>query len=718
MGSNGKRGDFMTDYKEMILEYVSRTGYNPVDPDKLYDQLKAEDQGEFTLALEELEGTGALVISKKGKVITSQSIGLIFGQYSSSERGFGFLVPVNAQSFGDLFIPARFHMGAMHGDYVLARVNNVEKGGQRADGEVVKITKRNTQTITGVLEKSKNHGFVIPDNKKYCNDIFVGIRDLGGARDKDKVAVEIVKYPDGRRNAEGKVIRIFGSAKTREANYQSILFGRNIQMEFPPDTQAQAEAIPLEVSDMDTAERLDLRDDIIFTIDGPDAKDFDDAISISKKDNGNFYLGVHIADVSHYVRQGTPLDREAFNRGTSIYFVDQVVPMLPVELSNGICSLNPKVDRLTFSVFMEYTPAGERANYTIKKSVIKSCERLIYSDVSAVIEGTAAPELMQKYEYIIPRFQLMAELSAILRKVRYNRGAIDFDLPEAKIIVDKKGEPVDIVKRERGVSDKIIEDFMLAANETVAEYASLQEKPLVYRVHETPDPEKAESFLRLARLLGVDIKLEKGGISPKFMQGIMEQIEEKPYKRTLATMMLRSMQKARYLEKNLGHFGLAAEYYAHFTSPIRRYPDLAIHRILTDMIIGRVEGTQEKKYAIFSAEASKQSSDTELNALYAERDIDDLYKAIYMKKHVGEEFPGVISSVTSFGIFVELENTIEGLVGLDDLDDDVYIYDEERICLKGERTGKTHQLGDSVTIRVTAADPESRRIDFSLVVPS
>jgi ribonuclease R len=708
------RGDFMADYKEDILAYISRENYKPAAPDQLFSQLKGEDQQAFTQILEELEGTGAVIISKKGKVVTSQSMGLIFGKYSSSERGYGFLIPASPQDFGDLFIPARANLGAMHGDFVLARVINVEKGGQRADGEVVKITKRNTQTITGVLEKSKNHGFVIPDNKKYCNDIFIGKKEQNGARDQDKVAVKITKYPDGRRNAEGTIIQVFGSAKTRGANYQSILFDRNIRMEFPPEALDEARSIPQQVVQKDIVGRTDLREEIIFTIDGPDAKDFDDAVSVLKKDNGNFVLGVHIADVSHYVKAGSPLDREAFLRGTSIYFVDQVVPMLPVELSNGICSLNPKVDRLTFSVFMEFTPRGERVSYEIKKTIIRSCERLIYADVSAVLEGTASPEITQKYEYITPQFHMMAELASILRKARYDRGAIDFDLPEAKIIVDKKGDPVEIVKRERGISDKIIEDFMLAANETVAEYACLKEKPLVYRVHETPDPEKTESFLHLAKLLGVTIKMEKEGISPKFMQGIMEQIEEKPYKRTLSTMMLRSMQKAHYLENNLGHFGLAAEYYAHFTSPIRRYPDLAIHRILTDMIEGRVEGNQQKKYAIFSQEASKQSSDTELNAVYAERDIDDLYKAIYMKKHIGEEFVGVISSVTSFGIFVELENTIEGLVGIDELDDDYYVFDDSRMCLKGERTKKTYQLGDKLTIRVVAADPESRRIDFSL----
>lgn len=704
----------MADYKEDILAYISRENYKPAAPDQLFSQLKGEDQQAFTQTLEELEGTGAVIISKKGKVVTSQSMGLIFGKYSSSERGYGFLIPASPQDFGDLFIPARANLGAMHGDFVLARVINVEKGGQRADGEVVKITKRNTQTITGVLEKSKNHGFVIPDNKKYCNDIFIGKKEQNGARDQDKVAVKITKYPDGRRNAEGTIIQVFGSAKTRGANYQSILFDRNIRMEFPPEALDEARSIPQQVVQKDIVGRTDLREEIIFTIDGPDAKDFDDAVSVLKKDNGNFVLGVHIADVSHYVKAGSPLDREAFLRGTSIYFVDQVVPMLPVELSNGICSLNPKVDRLTFSVFMEFTPRGERVSYEIKKTIIRSCERLIYADVSAVLEGTASPEITQKYEYITPQFHMMAELASILRKARYDRGAIDFDLPEAKIIVDKKGDPVEIVKRERGISDKIIEDFMLAANETVAEYACLKEKPLVYRVHETPDPEKTESFLHLAKLLGVTIKMEKEGISPKFMQGIMEQIEEKPYKRTLSTMMLRSMQKAHYLENNLGHFGLAAEYYAHFTSPIRRYPDLAIHRILTDMIEGRVEGNQQKKYAIFSQEASKQSSDTELNAVYAERDIDDLYKAIYMKKHIGEEFVGVISSVTSFGIFVELENTIEGLVGIDELDDDYYVFDDSRMCLKGERTKKTYQLGDKLTIRVVAADPESRRIDFSL----
>ena len=705
----------MKDYKEAIVEHIQKENYKPAMPQELYVQLGGKEQQAFFDAIMELEEIGALVITKKGKVASPESQGLIFGTYSSSERGYGFLVPTKEQPFGDLFIPARFHMGAMHGDYVLARVSNVEKGGQRADGEIVKITKRNTTSLTGTLEKGKNHGFVVPDNKKYSSDIFVGKKDLVGAKDKDKVAVEIVKYPDGRRNAEGKIVCVFGSAKSRGANYASILFDRGVRTEFPTEVLEEARKINQQVSEADIKGRRDLRDEIIFTIDGADAKDFDDAISIEKIANGNFLLGVHIADVSSYVKAGSALDKEAYERGTSIYFVDQVVPMLPVELSNGICSLNPQVDRLAFSVFMEFNGAGERQNMKIEKTVIRSCERLIYGDVSAIIEERADEKCMQKYAYLKEKFSLMAQLATILRGMRYGRGAIDFDLPEAKIIVDKKGDPVDIVRRERGISDKIIEDFMLAANEAVAQYACEKKVPFVYRTHENPDSDKVQAFLRLVQLFGVDTSWRGEEITPKFMQGIVEKIKDKPCEKTLSTMMLRSLQKAKYFEENLGHFGLAAEFYAHFTSPIRRYPDLAIHRILSDMIDNQDTKKMKKKYENFARNAAQQSSDTELNALFAERDIDDLYTALYMKKHVGEQWKGTVSSITSFGMFVELENMVEGLVSLDDLSDDYYSCDEDRMCLKGDRTGKKYCLGDAVTVIVAAADPESRRIDFSIV---
>lgn len=703
------------DYREAILQRISARDYAPANAKQMGAALGVTEKqnAAFGRLLKEMEENGEIIFTKKEKIMQPSACGYVVGQYSSSDRGFGFVIP-DEDLGGDVFIPARFTLGAMHGDRVMAKITEKQHSDdRRMEGELVRVLKRNTSTIIGRFENSRTHGFVVPDNKKYCNDIYVPGKDRANAKEGDKVVVQIDRYGEGRRSPEGHIIAVLGNNNTKAANYSGILYDHGIVGKFPAEVMKQAREIPQQVPEKDMEGRMDLREEIIFTIDGADSKDFDDAISIRKLENGNYWLGVHIADVSHYVTEGSPLDQEAFRRGTSVYFVDQVVPMLPVELSNGICSLNPKVDRLAFSCFMEIDHQGQTLRSEIGKSVIRSCERLVYGDVSKVL-ARADGELEEKYRYLVPTFDLMKELSDILFAMRERRGSINFDFPEAKIIVDEQGEPVDVVLRERGESDKIIEEFMLAANECVAKFIYDHKKPCVYRVHEKPNVEKTEGFLKVARQLGIPVQTDQGELTPAALQKVLKQIQGTKEERMLSTSMLRSLMKAQYFQENLGHFGLAATYYCHFTSPIRRYPDLAVHRILNEILKGGMTEKREKQLQEFAVEASAKSSAMELNAVDAERDIEDLYKAIFMSKFVGESFEGVISSVTRFGLFVELPNTIEGLVRVEDLEDDYYEYLEEQLCLVGTRTGKRYHIGDEVRVKLTRSDLVSREIDFVL----
>lgn len=703
-----------TQTQQDILTLVSAEGYTPLTLPQLSKQLglPSSDFDALQQLICQMEEEGLILRTKKEKIMRPQDCGFVTGLYSSTDRGFGFVIP-DEDLGGDIFIPARYYLGAMHGDKVMARITEKNQtDGRRMEGEIVKVLKHNTKTLVGRFEKNKTHGFVVPDNKKFCNDVYIPRPLMGKAKDNDKVVVELDRYGDGRRNAEGKIIAILGNALTRNANYMGILYEHNIQPDFPRDVMEQVKNIPQNVLEEEMDGRMDLRQEVIFTIDGADSKDFDDAISISKLENGNYALGVHIADVSHYVTEGSPLDREAFRRGTSVYFVDQVVPMLPVELSNGICSLNPNVERLAFSALMEIDKTGTVVDYKLGKSVIKSCARLVYGDVTKVVEGTADPELEQRYAHLKEKFMLMKELRDILYNMRLRRGSINFDFPEAKVLVDEKGDPTDVVLRERGIADEMIEEFMLAANECVAQHIFWQQKPCIYRIHEVPSEEKTQNFLKVAALLGYHVHTKDGELTPMELQKVLKQIEGTKEERMLSTTMLRSLMKAQYSPQNLGHFGLAAKFYCHFTSPIRRYPDLGVHRILQEVLEGGMSQKREQALRDFAIEAAEQSSQTELNAIDAERDIEDLYKAIYMSRFVGETFHGVISSVTRFGIFVELPNTIEGLVRLDDLDDDYYEYQEDSLCLLGEHTHKKYSIGDPITVKLARSDLVSREIDF------
>ena len=637
---------------------------------------------------------------------------IVEGIFEANERGFGFVRPDDEEE-PDIFIAPLDIKGAWNGDRVEVRV--VNKGDERhgPEGIITRIIERNHKTIVGKFEKSKNFGFVVPDDKKIFDDVFIPKAQFNGARNNEIVAVEIVKWPERRRNAEGKVIKRLGKFGAPGVDILSIMYEHDLKEDFPDEVLAEVDKIPEEVLKKEYKNRRDLRDINMVTIDGEDAKDLDDAVSIEKLENGNYLLGVHIADVSYYVKEGTALDKEAYERGTSVYLVDRVIPMLPRKLSNGICSLNAKEDRLAFSVMMQIDNTGRVIDSDIFKSVINVNERMNYSDVTKILENKDK-ELIKRYKDLVSDFKLMEKLSNILRKRRTMRGSIDFEIPEAKVILDEKNKPIDVKKYELTISNNIIEDFMLIANETVAERFYWLEVPFMYRVHDLPDTEKLENFVRFIYNYGYRIK-GLNSLKPKAFQSLLKDIKGKPEEKVISTLMLRSMQQARYSPDNTGHFGLAAEYYCHFTSPIRRYPDLFIHRVMSELIENEYKFRSDKrtkKLRKFSVEGSKHLSEKEREADLAERDSVELKEAEYMSQFIGEKFKGVISSVTSFGFFVELPNTIEGLVRVENIPDDYYVFNENQYSLIGERSHKVYRLGDEVEVILARVDVETRKIDF------
>jgi ribonuclease R len=566
--------------------------------------------------------------------------------------------------------------------------------------------------VVGTFEKSYSIGYVIPDNKRIKGHIIVPIDRSMGAEPHQKVVVEITRYPEPERNAEGQIVEILGDADDKGVDVLSVIRSYNIPVDFPEEVLNEAKSVPQELTPEDYKGRLDLRNLAMVTIDGEDAKDMDDAVSLEITEDNNYRLGVHIADVSHYVKENSPLDREALKRGTSVYFPDRVIPMLPTELSNGICSLNPKVDRLAFSVFMEIDSLGRVVNHEIAESVINVTKRMTYTDVYKILEEQD-PVLTERYRPLVPMFENMRDLALLLMKKRSLRGAIDFDFPETKIIVDEQGKPLSIEKYEITIANRIIEEFMLICNETVSEHFYWANTPFVYRIHEDPDPEKIQRLNEFLFNFGVRIK-GSGNVHPRALQDVLAKVRGTRQERIISTMMLRSLQKARYSDEHTWHFGLAANYYSHFTAPIRRYPDLIIHRIMKEYINGKLNDERNEYYSDILHDIAKHCSEREKNAEEAERDYDELKKAEYMQEHIGEKFTGIVSGVTSFGIFVELENSVEGLVRLSSMDDDYYVYDEKRYFIIGERTGKVYRIGDSVEVVVVKSDPMTRQIDFML----
>ncbi|ASS87036.1 ribonuclease R [Geobacillus lituanicus] len=701
---------------ERILTFMRDEAYKPLTVEELEEAFGIEDADgfkEFVKTLVALEEEGLIVRTRSNRYGVPERMNLVRGKVIGHPKGFAFVTP-EEPGLDDIFIPPSELKNAMHGDTVLVRVQ-ADSSGARREGTIVRIVERGVKEVVGTYTESKYFGFVIPDDKRIVNDIFIPKHAANGAVEGHKVVVRLTSYPEGRMSAEGEVVRILGHKNDPGVDILSIIYKHGLPLQFPDDVIEHANRVPDVITEQDLEGRRDLRGEMIVTIDGEDAKDLDDAVTVTKLENGNYKLGVHIADVSHYVEEGSPIDREAYERGTSVYLVDRVIPMIPHRLSNGICSLNPKVDRLTLSCEMEITPQGEVVRHDIFQSVIRTTERMTYSDVNKILVDKDEA-LREKYAPLVPMFELMAELADILRTKRMKRGAIDFDFKEAKVLVDENGKPYDVVLRERSVAERLIEEFMLAANETVAEHFHWLNVPFMYRVHEDPKPEKLQRFLEFITNFGYVVKGTGNQIHPRALQQILEAVRGEPEEMVISTVMLRSMKQARYDAESLGHYGLSTEFYTHFTSPIRRYPDLIVHRLIrTYLINGQMDPETQRKWAEKLPEIAEHASNMERRAVEAERETDDLKKTEFMEDKIGMEFDGIISSVTNFGLFVELPNTIEGLVHVSYLTDDYYRYDERSYAMIGERTGKMYRIGDEITVRVINVNKDERIVDFEVV---
>ena len=704
--------------KKVICDLVADELYVPMKEKELamFLQVSAEDRDALKQILEELVGEGKLEITARGKYIkgNGQAVTPLIGTFISNARGFGFVEIEGRED--DLYIPADYVSNAFHKDKV--EVALLPKGkGIRQEAKIVRIVERSTTQLVGTFEKSKNFGFVRPDNTKIACDVFVPSERSKGAVDGHKVVVEITDYGKGNKNPEGKVVEILGHINDPGVDILSIVKGYDLPMEFPEKVLNQAERVAKEVSEADMVGRRDLRDVVMVTIDGEDAKDLDDAVNVSYDEaTGLYTLGVHIADVTNYVQENSALDREAKKRGTSVYLTDRVIPMLPHTLSNGMCSLNAGVDRLALSCIMTIDKKGDITDYEIVESVICVNRRMSYTSVKKILEDKDEAEIAE-YQELVPMFLLMAELSKILREKRKKRGAIDFDFPESKIILEPDGHPVDVKAYERNTANMLIEDFMLAANETVAQHFYWMEMPFVYRTHETPDPEKILKLGTFINNFGYHIKVKVGEneVHPKEIQKLLGKIEGTDEEALIARLTLRSMKQARYSTASTGHFGLACDFYCHFTSPIRRYPDLQIHRIIKEQLRGRLTKERMAHYTSILDEVAKHSSETERRADEAERETDKLKKAEYMSERIGEAYDGVISGITAWGIYVELPNTIEGMIHVSKLPGDYFYYNESTYEMVGESTGISYQLGQPVRIRVAGCDPLTKAIDFDIV---
>lgn len=667
--------------------------------------LPPEEMPQLQQALNQLEGAGELVLTKKKKYAIPQMMGMISGRLQMNARGFGFVL---RDDDPDIFIPAESLNGAMHEDIVLAHINAKDRK-RGPEGEIVRVLNHRRARIVGTFGRDQYLGFVVPDDKRITQDIVIPAGEDSGAKPGEKVVAQILSWPGKRRGPEGRIVEVLGDPEAPGVDVLCIARQYDLPEAFPEPVMEEAEGMPETVVPKSLADREDLTGIMTVTIDGEDAKDLDDAISLERIKNG-WRLGVHIADVSHYVTHHSALDTEALGRGTSVYLVDRVIPMLPPALSNGICSLNPRVKRLTMTVFMDIDRNGKVFDHRFTKSVIFSDQRMTYTAVNAILED-GNEELIKRYKDQVPMFREMEKLAAVLRRKRENRGALEFDLPEAKITLDDQGRPVKVGPYPRGVAHKMIEEFMLSANETVAEHLCHADAPCMYRVHERPDPEKMEAFLKLLGLLGHNVKGHHEP-HPKELADLLKKVADRPEEGVVSRVMLRSMQKARYSPQNLGHYGLAADYYCHFTSPIRRYPDLVVHRILKDFITGELDAKQTAHYNKHLDEDANHCSEREQVAQEAERDADQLKKVEYMTDRIGEVYDGVVSGVTGFGLFVELPNTVEGMIRLADLDDDYYVYDADGYCLIGERKRRVIRLGDAMRVRVTGADVEARTVSF------
>lgn len=704
--------------KKMILELMENEFYVPMKEKELavMMQVAPEDREILSNILKELLVEQKIEISKRGKyqILDPKHVkteGLITGTFISNQKGFGFIEVEGRED--DLYVPESMVHDAFHLDIVQARILPGRGGnGRRAEAEIVNVLERVTTQIVGTFQKSKNFGFVIPDNQKLADDIFIPREYCNGAMDGHKVVVDITSYGTDNKKPEGKIVEIIGHINDPGVDIMSIVKGFGLPVEFPTKVMNQVAKVGDSIIEADIAGREDLRNWQMVTIDGADAKDLDDAVSLTM-DGDNYVLGVHIADVSNYVQEKSALDREALTRGTSVYLVDRVIPMLPHRLSNGICSLNAGEDRLTLSCIMTVTPQGKVIDYRIVESVINVNRRMDYTTVNKIISDKDEA-LREEYKDFVEMFDGMAKLSMILRDFRKKRGSIDFDFPETKIILDENGKPIELKPYERNDATKLIESFMLLANETVAQHYYWLESPFVYRTHENPDPEKIEKLATFIRNFDLKLKISKDEVHPKEIQKLLAAIQDTEEEALVSRLALRSMKQAKYTVDCTGHFGLAAQYYCHFTSPIRRYPDLQIHRIIKDHIRGRMKKDKKEHYDIILNDVASQCSKMERRAEEAERETVKLKKCQYMGERLGQVFEGVVSGVTEWGIYVELPNTVEGLVHVSKLPGDFFVYDEAKYEMRGTKHGLVYSLGQSVQVKVDSVDEVTRTIDFGI----
>ena len=709
--------------KQSIEEIIKQPDYEPMSVSDFQDALglnSADSFRDLIKVLVELEQTGLIQRTKTDRYQRKESkkskqSKLIQGTLSQNKKGFAFLRPEDDE-MDDVFIPPTKINRAMDGDTVLVELQN-SKGEHKGklEGEVKSIEKHSVTQVVGTYSEARHFGFVLPDDKRIMQDVFIPKGHNLGAIDGHKVLVQITKYADGTDNPEGKVSAILGHKNDPGVDILSIIYQHGIEIEFPDKVLEEAEAVPDEIKPSEIEGRRDLRNELTITIDGADAKDLDDAISVKKLDNGHTQLTVSIADVSYYVTEGSALNEEAYDRATSVYLVDRVIPMIPHRLSNGICSLNPQVDRLTLSCQMELDERGHVVNHEIFDSVIHSNYRMTYDEVNEIITDQNE-DTRKQYNEVTPMLDLAKDLSERLINMRKRRGEIDFDISEAKVLVNDEGIPTDVELRKRGEGERLIESFMLAANETIAEHFDRLNVPFIYRVHEQPKSERLRQFFDFITNFGLMIKGTGEEVHPSTLQKIQQEVEGQPEQMVISTMMLRSMQQARYDDVNLGHFGLSAEHYTHFTSPIRRYPDLIVHRLIRKYLIDKtMDDKTLNKWEEALPEIADHTSQRERRAIEAERDTDELKKAEYMVQHIGEEYEGIISSVANFGMFIELPNTIEGMVHVSEMTDDYYHFDERQMAMIGERQAKVFRIGDPVKIKVVNVDVDERMIDFQIV---
>ena len=699
----------MKERKKMLCDLMDNDLYVPMKIKELAILLdiSKEKRSDLQEVLDQLMLEGKVEVSQKGKYSKGKGK-LLAGVFTAHAKGFGFVTVEGMEE--DIFIGEDNTHGAMHQDTVQVMVKPGISG-KRREGVVTKILSRGTVKLVGIYQESKNYGFVIPDNERFIRDIFIPKEESKGAMNGHKVVVELTDYGTERKNPEGKVVEILGHISDPGTDVLSIVKGYDLPTEFPEKVMNQAEKVPDAISEADMAGRMDLRNLQMVTIDGEDAKDLDDAVSLTREGE-NYVLGVHIADVANYVQERSALDREALNRGTSVYLVDRVIPMLPRRLSNGICSLNAGEDRLAMSCIMTVDKKGTVIDHVITESVIHVDQRMSYTGVQKILDGDEAA--LAEYEVLIPMIRDMKELADLLRAKRKKRGSIDFDFPETKVILDEQGKPVDIRPYDRNAATKIIEDFMLIANETVAEDYFWQEVPFLYRTHDNPDPDRMRKLATFINNFGYSIRLKDDEVHPKELQKLLAKLDGTPEEDLISRLTLRSMKRARYTTDCTGHFGLAAKYYCHFTSPIRRYPDLQIHRIIKDCLRGRMNEEKRQHYEAILTEVAKQSSERERKADEAERETIKLKKVEYMGQHLWEVYEGVISGVTAWGIYVELPNTVEGLVRAASLQGDYFEYNENEYAMVGTHTGKAYKLGEKIRVQVVAADKMTRTIDFEL----